>query len=123
MPRASGCLRDQSVCQAAEQVGVGARRSEGETDAGGGLDDAGCDLEKPEPDRVELGRCQIARLWDGIAHGEDEPIGGGVEDEADLVGERRAATGAIGGELGLVQLDQVLGLSASAIEVIIDSLS
>jgi hypothetical protein len=39
-----------------------------------------------------------------------------VEDEADLVGERRAATGAIGGELGLVQLDQVLSLSACAVE-------
>ncbi|MGY4317611.1 hypothetical protein ACVWW1_006938 [Bradyrhizobium sp. JR3.5] len=46
-----------------------------------------------------------------------------MEDEADLVGERRAATGAIGGELGLVQLDQVLGLSASAIEAVIDPLS
>ena len=104
MPRASGRLRDQSVGQAAEQVGVGAGCSEGKTDAGGGLDDTGCDLEKPEPDRVEFGRCQITRLRDGVAHGQNEPIGGGVEDEADLVGERRAATGAIGGELGLVSL-------------------
>ena len=70
----------------------------------------------------ELGRCQIARLRDGVAHGEDEPIGGGVEDKADLVGERRAAAGAVGGELGLVQLDQVLGLSACAIETVVDPL-
>jgi hypothetical protein len=47
MPRASERLRDRSVGQAAEQVGVGARRSEGETDAGGGLDDTGCGLETP----------------------------------------------------------------------------
>src|SRR3974377_1843494 len=86
MPRASGRLRDQSVCQAAEQVGVGAGCSEGKTDAGGGLDDTGCDLEKPEPDRVEFGRCQITRLRDGVAHGQNEPIGGGVEDGGGLGG-------------------------------------
>jgi hypothetical protein len=42
-----------------------------------------------------------------------------VENEADLVGERRAAAGAVGGELGLVQLDQVLGLSAGTIETVV----
>ena len=48
---------------------------------------------------------------------EHQPIGGGVQHEADLVGEWRAAGRAIGGQLCLVQLDQVLGLSARAIEV------
>ena len=35
-----------------------------------------------------------------------------MENEADLVGERRTATGAIGDMLRLMQLDQVFGLAA-----------
>jgi hypothetical protein len=45
-----------------------------------------------------------------------------VENEADLVSERRTATGAIGGELRLVQLDQILGLAARAIQAVVDPL-
>ena len=36
-----------------------------------------------------------------------------------LIGQRRAATGAVGGKLGFVQLDQVLGLAARAVETLI----
>ena len=39
------------------------------------------------------------------AHGKHQPISGGVEHETDLVGERRTAARAIGGELRLMQLD------------------
>jgi len=35
---------------------------------------------------------------------------GGVQNAADLVGERGAARGAVGGELGLVQRDEVFRL-------------
>jgi hypothetical protein len=45
-----------------------------------------------------------------------------MEHETDLVGERRTATGAIGGELRLMQLDQVLGLAARAIQAVVDPL-
>src|SRR6266436_3486717 len=41
--------------------------------------------------------------------GEHQPIGSGVQHETDLVGECRSATRAVGGELRLVQLDQVFG--------------
>jgi hypothetical protein len=44
-------------------------------------------------------------LGDGVAHGEDQPIGGGVKDEPHLVGSCGPAAGSVGGELGLVQLD------------------
>ena len=44
-----------------------------------------------------------------------QPVGAGVQEEPHLVGERRAATGAIGRKLGLVLLDQVLGLPAGAV--------
>jgi hypothetical protein len=42
-----------------------------------------------------------------------------VQDEAHLIGERRAAVGAVGGELTLVRLDQVLGLAARTIEGVV----
>src|SRR5450759_1996486 len=45
-----------------------------------------------------------------------------MEHETDLVGERRTATGAIGGELRLVQLDQILSLAARAIQAVVDPL-
>jgi hypothetical protein len=43
--------------------------------------------------------------------GKHQPISGGVENKVDLIGERRTAAGAIGGELCLMQLDQILGLA------------
>jgi hypothetical protein len=45
-----------------------------------------------------------------------------MEHETDLVGERRTATGAIGGELRLMQLDQIFGLAARAIQAVVDPL-
>jgi hypothetical protein len=51
-----------------------------------------------------------------------QPISGGVENEADLIGERRTATGAVGGELRLMLLDQILGLAARAIQAVVDPL-
>ena len=65
-------------------------------------------------------RWPIPGLWDGLAHGQHQPISGGMENEADLVGKRRTATGAIGGKLGLVQLDQIFGLAARAIQAVVD---
>src|SRR6187401_3389383 len=50
------------------------------------------------------------------------PISGGVENEADLIGERRTAAGAIGGELCLMRLDQIIGLAARAIQAVVDPL-
>ena len=45
-----------------------------------------------------------------------------MQDKPHLVGERRAATGAIGRQLRLVLLDQVLGLSAGAVDCLINVL-
>ena len=39
----------------------------------------------------------ITVLVDGVTHGHQQPVGGGVQDQAHLVGERLAATGAVGG--------------------------
>lgn len=43
-------------------------------------------------------------------------------EHEDLVGERRTTAGAIGGELRLMQLDQILGLAARAIQADVDPL-
>ncbi len=55
-----------------------------------------------------------------VADREHQPISGGVQDGADLIGERRAARCAVGAELGLVQLDEDLRLSARAIETVVE---
>jgi len=43
-----------------------------------------------------------------------------MQDQAHLVGERAAAAGTIRGELSLVELDQVLGLAAGAVDRLVD---
>jgi hypothetical protein len=45
-----------------------------------------------------------------------------VHKQPRLIGQRRAATGAIGGKLGLVQLDQVLRPTAGAVKPFIQPL-
>ena len=43
-----------------------------------------------------------------------------MQNEADLVGQRRAARRAIGGELSLVQLDEIFRLPARAVEGVVE---
>ena len=43
-----------------------------------------------------------------------------MQHKADLIGQGGAAAGAVGGELALVQLDQVLGLATRAVEGVIE---
>src|SRR5689334_6638355 len=62
------------------------------------------------------------RRGDCVSDGEDQPVRGGMQDQAHLVGERAAAAGTIGGELSLVQLDEVLGLAAGAINRLVNML-
>lgn len=38
-----------------EHIGVGTSAGEGDADAAGGFDDAGCELDQPQPDGGELG--------------------------------------------------------------------
>ena len=73
----------------ADQRRFGAGGGEGETDAGCGLDDAGADLQQPQAQRGELGFGERIGLRDGVAERQDQPVGGGMQDEPDLIGERR----------------------------------
>ena len=118
-PRRSRPARRERSGQTPEQVGFGTSGGEGKTHPAGCLDDAGGDLDQAQTQSGELGPRQVARSGNGVADSEHQPIGAGVQDEAHLIGDRRAARRAIGGELRLVQLDQVLGLTARAIEAVV----
>ena len=85
-PGASRPLRRERAGQTAEQIGFGTSGGEGEAHAAGGLDDAGGDLDQPQSQCRELGPRQGACRGDSVADGEHQPIGGGVQDEAHLVG-------------------------------------
>jgi hypothetical protein len=52
----------------------------------------------------------------------EQPIGGGVQDQPHLIGPRVAARRAIGGELCLVQLDEVLRLAAATVDDLVEML-
>ena len=88
-----------------------------DADAGGPLDDAGSDLEQACPEGRELGPGERHPAGRGIAQGEHQPVGRGAQDEAELVSERALAGGPVRGELALVQLDEVLGLAAGAVNI------
>ena len=53
---------------------------------------------------------------------EHHPISSGMHHQPELVGGRLGARGAIGGEVKLVRLDQVLGLPARAVDVLVEML-
>jgi len=90
----AGDLPDQS------RLGTGSGKSE--ADARRRFDDAGAEFQQPQADGGELGSGAVVRFWDGVSHGEDQPVGGGVQDQPHLVGERAAAAGAVGSELRFV---------------------
>lgn len=59
----------------------------------------------------------VLSYWHWLLDVPQQPVGSGVQDEAQsLGGVRRPARCAVTGNLGLVQLDQVLGLPARAVE-------
>ena len=91
-----------------------------DADPGGLLHDAGADLEQVLPEGRELGPGERHPSRHGIAEREHQPVGGGVQDEAELVGDRALAGGPVGGELALVQLDEVFGLAAGAVDIFIE---
>ena len=71
--------------QAGEERGLGMAGGEGQTDGSGGLDDARGDLDEAQAQRGELGLCEVAGFRDGVAYGQHQPIGAGVQDETNLL--------------------------------------
>src|SRR6516165_940931 len=85
-PWRSWSCRREAACQQSEDRGVRAGRGQPEADARGALDHAGGDLDQPRAQGGELGGLPIGALGRGGAQCMQEPIGGGVKDQAELVG-------------------------------------
>lgn len=90
-PRLWPAGHEQRRRQRAEHIGFWTGGGESKAHTARGLDYTRGDLQKPQPQRRELGFRQIARARDRVAHAEHQPIGGRVQDEANLIGERRTA--------------------------------
>ena len=101
-------------------IGVAGRQRD--LDAGGHLGDAGGDLEQRDADGVELGIAPERQLRRQATQRQHQPVGGGVDHQAELVGGRLGAGRAIRREVQLVGFDQVLGLSARAVDLLIEML-
>jgi hypothetical protein len=85
-PRGSRPARHEHSGQRCEEHGLGTGGGEGQKNPAGHFDDAGGDLEQPEAQCGELDLGEIPRFGNGVADGEHQPISGGVEDEANLIG-------------------------------------
>ena len=103
-----------------EQFGFGMTGRVGEPDAAHAFLDADRDLEEPQPQGGELGPGQIADRRDGVARSRASASRRRCAGRGGPGWRRPAARGAVGGEMGLVGLDQVLGLAAGAVEGLID---
>jgi hypothetical protein len=67
-------------------VGIAGRQRD--LDAGDEFGDAGGDLDDSEADRVELGVAPERGLGGEALQRVQQPVGGGVDEEAELVGRR-----------------------------------
>ena len=72
------------------------------------FDDAGGDLDEAQAQRVELSDTPHRAFRHRDAKSPHQPIGAGVEEEAELIGGRLGAGGAIRRQMGLPGFDVVL---------------
>ena len=95
----------------------GARRRQVNPDHRFHLDNAGGDLDEPEPQRVELRDAPHRTLWHRHAQAPHEPVGAGVQEQPELVGRGLGAGGAVGRQMRLPGLDVVFRLAAPAVDI------
>ncbi len=65
----------------AEQSGIRVGGGEVDSDAGGLFDDAGADLEQPQPEGAELSLGERTGGRDGVAKAQHQPVGSGMEPD------------------------------------------
>ena len=107
-PRLSG---DQAAEDEVEDRLIGRAGRQMDLDLGFHLDDAGGDLDQPQPQRVELGDPPGRGPGHQCAQAPQQPIGAGVQEQPELVGSGLGARGAVGGKVGFPGLDS--GMDAS----------
>ena len=84
------------------------------------LDDARGDLDEPQPQSVELRDPPDRTLRHRDAQAPHEPICAGMQKQPELVGGRLGAGGAVSRQMRLPGFDMVFGLSAPAVDVLIE---
>jgi len=89
-------------------------------DAGLQRDDASGQFHQPQPQRVELRDTPGGAPRHQAAQRPQQPIGAGVQYQAELVGGGAAARSPVGGEMALPRLDVAFGLAAPAVEILVD---
>ena len=87
-PRQSGWDLSGAAGEHGEHVAIGEHRWQRDLYAGRHLGDAGGDFDQGEADCVELGLAPERGLRREAAQGVHEPVGGGVDQQAELIGRR-----------------------------------
>src|SRR5665647_3209833 len=85
----------QVLQQSGQEVAVRITRGQVHPDAAAGLSDAGPDLQELQPQGMGLSRSQF-RALEVVAQQPKQAIGGGVEQQPELIGQEAMATQAIG---------------------------
>lgn len=89
-------------------------------DSGFELTHEGGNLEELDPDSVDRGVGQLRPLEQVGAQGMEKDIGGGMQEEAELIGLEAMAGGTIRLEVEFVLLDTELVLTAGTVDVAIE---
>ena len=98
----------------AEQVLKGPAAGEMEADAAGGAADASADFEELGAESFDLGGAP--RLGQLQTKEVDQVVGGGVQEQAEGVGQKAVTAQAVGAKAVLELLDAVLALAAIVVE-------
>lgn len=120
LPRRSGREGCDPCGQCGEVVLPDEAGGQGNLDPGDHLGDACGNLDEAEPEGVELGVAPERSFGRQVPQAVHQPVGGGVDHQAELVGGSLGAGGAVRGQVELMGLDQVFGLSAGAIDLFVE---
>ena len=108
---AKGEIDDRLIWGAGRQVDLDLRLH---------LDDARGDLHQAEPQGVELGHPPARAFWSHQSQAPQQPIGPGMEKQAELVGRRPRARGPVSREVGFPSLQLIFRLSPGTIQALVE---
>jgi hypothetical protein len=107
-PRLSGDETRQAVEQHGEDRLIGGARRQVDLDLLFQFDDAGGEFQQAQPQGVELHDTPSGARRHQAAHRPQQPVGAGMQEQAELVGLGRVAGGSVGGEVVFPGLSQTL---------------
>ena len=84
--------------------------------------DSSTDFDQAQPDGVDLSAAPGRALGQAGLERPDQPIGRGMQEQAELIGGGRAAGGAVGRQVPLVGFDVVFHLAARAVAPLVQAL-